>query len=518
MNEQPVCLLARLNRLIGVGISLAGERDPKVILERILSEAKALTQADAGSLYTVKDGSTLQFEMVRNNSLGLCWNRYEDESQLFQDIPILDEHGQPQSRTVVAHSALRKETVNIPNVAAEEHFDFSGTRAVDERTGYQSVSFLTVPMLDHEEQLIGVLQLINAVEPSSGEVGPFSYSDQHLVECLAAQAATALTNRRLVQSLTQMLESFVTAIAEAIDDKSPHTGGHCRRVPLIADALARAVNHVHSGPLAGTHLSEAELYELKIAALLHDCGKIITPTHIIDKSARLETVRDAMSEIEARYEILLRDLEIGELSGKLSPEKAQSERTLLLDELDFLKHCNKASSFVDQKSVLRIEQIAQRSYCDAFGKLRPLLTEFDVQNLSIARGTLNQEERGIIEQHVVSTKRMLEKLHYPSKLENVPEIASRHHERMDGSGYPDGLKGEEMSLQARVLGIADVFEALTAPDRPYRSEMSLSKALEILREERDRGLIDPDLYDVFVDQKVYLEYARAYLRPSQLDM
>ncbi len=509
--DAEVSILARLNRLIDIGIALSTESDRHRLLERILCEAKALTLADAGSLYTVRDADTLVFEYVRNDTLGLQWSRNDSIDPQFPDVSL-------SARTVVAAAATKKSTICIPDAYASSAFDFSGTQAFDARTGYRSKSFLTIPMLDHEKQLIGVLQLINARDPETHAIVPFSYADQHLAESLASLAASALGNRLLIDALKEMLESFVTALAEAIDDKSPHTGGHCRRVPIVADALARALNRTRTGPLANVKLSEEQLYELHIAALLHDCGKVVTPTHIIDKATRLETVRDGIAEIAARFEIVKRDIEISRLRGMISSGEVYYALQSLKADLDYVIRCNQASANMGDDVRTKLERIAARTYADRDGVLQPLLTASDIDNLSIPRGTLNSTERTIIEDHIVSTQKMLGRLRYPANLRNVPEIAGAHHERMDGTGYPHGLTGDQMSVQARVLAIADVFEALTAPDRPYRQPLPLSRALAILSEERDRGKLDPDLYDVFMKEQVYMSYAREHLSAQQMDL
>ena len=307
-------LLTSLEYLNQVGAALSQERDIDKLLETILVAAKHLTRADGGTLYRLVNGK-LQFEIVRTDSLGIAMGGTSGNPVPFYPIP-LHRDGNPNNTMIAAYAALTHKTVNIADAYTAEGFDFSGTRNFDKRTGYRSTSFLTVPMKSHEGEIIGVLQLLNAVDPASGRVTVFSEEDQRLAESLASQAAIALTNRLLIQQLETLFESLIELINTAIDDKSPYTAGHCKRVPVLTMMLAEAAHETSAGPLADFRMSEKDRYELKIAGLLHDCGKITTPVHVVDKATKLQTIFDRIELVDTRFEVLKRDARIEMLEAK----------------------------------------------------------------------------------------------------------------------------------------------------------------------------------------------------------
>ena len=522
-------LMQRLEHLNAIGASLSAERDIDRLLESILVAAKTITRADGGTLYRVTEDKTLRFEIMRTSSLKFYLGGTTGNPIPFYPIQLYKD-GKPNNSMVAAYVALTGKTVNIADAYVAEGFDFSGTRAFDNKTGYRSKSFLTVPMRNHENETIGVLQLLNAADPQTGEIVPFSPSDQRLAESLASQAAIALTNRMLINQLEQLFESFINLINTAIDEKSPYTGGHCQRVPGLTMLLAEAVNQTKSGPLSDFNMTEKDRYELKIAGLLHDCGKVTTPVHVVDKATKLETLFDRIHLIDTRFEVLRRDAEIESLRNKVrfleqkNPMEAQEEDRRLrekLRELDddrrFLHACNIGGERMRDEDVERVKRIGALRWRDVAGHEADFLTADEVKNLTIRAGTLTDEERKIINHHIVATIKMLEALPWPKHLTKVPEYAGGHHERMDGKGYPKGLTRDEMSVQARCMGIADIFEALTAKDRPYKKGKTLSESLEILGRMKLNSHVDPDLFDVFVRQRVYLKYAEMFLDKEQID-
>ena len=526
-------LFRRLEQLNQIGAALSRERDIERLLENILEAAKALTGADAGTLYSMTpDGGALRFEIMRTDSLGIRQGGTTGQRVGLPDLPLRRADGSPNDALVAAHAAIRERTVNIADVYAEAGFDFSGTRAFDQRTGYRSQPFLTVPMKNHEGAVIGVLQLINAIDPATGQVGPFSLEDQSLTESLASQAAIALSNRLLISQLETLFESFVKLINVAIDEKSPYTGGHCERVPQLTMMLAEAADATTTGPLADFRMSERDRYELQMAGLLHDCGKITTPVHVVDKATKLQTIYDRIGLIDTRFEVLKRDAELDALRAQLALRPVQdagaeamaqaalqSELQALEADREFLRRCNHGSEAMQQADQLRVRVIGtQRQWRNPEGVQTSFLSAEEMENLTIRSGTLTQAERDTINYHIVATIKMLETLPWPRHLKNVPEYAGGHHERMDGKGYPRGLTRAQMSWQARMIGVADVFEALTAADRPYKSGMKLSQALGIMQRMVHNGHIDPDLFEVFVQGKVYQRYAEQFLDPEQIDV
>ena len=521
-------LIEKLNE---IGIALSTEKNTPKLLEMILRGAKTILNADAGTLYlATEDKKYLQFEIIMNDSLGIMMGEELGEPIPFEPLPLYDEKGSPNNTMVAAHAALYKKTINIPDAYIAEGFDFAGTRAFDTRTGYRSQSFLTLPMLNHENELIGVLQLINARDPISRQIVEFSQVAQRIAESLASQAAIALTNNRLIGQFRELFESFINLISEAIDKKSPYNGAHCRRVPTLTMMIADAACKADYGIFKDFDLNEDERYELKIAGLLHDCGKVTTPVHVIDKATKLETIFDRIHLVNTRFEVLKRDAEISFLNQKIAAIESgnlsiipdleaslQQKLSQYSSDQNFLRVCNVGGEFMHDEYKERLQQIAGYRWTDPQGVETNFLTENEVYNLSISRGTLTAEERKVINDHIVVTIEMLEQLPYPRNLRRVPEYAGGHHERMDGKGYPRGLTREQMSLPARMMGIADIFEALSAKDRPYKKGKTLTECLHILGKMRLDNHIDPDLFDLFVSQKVYRRYAEEYLDPDQID-
>lgn len=522
-------LLHRLKELNEIGIALSRQRDTNSLMETILEAAKRITNADAGTLYLhEQEQRVLRFEILRNDTLNTAMGGTGGVPISFYPVQLYDEDGNPNHAMVVSHSALSGETVNIPDAYMAKGFDFSGTKKFDAKTGYRSKSFLTVPMRNHENEVIGVLQLINAQDRESGAIVPFSSDDQQLLESLSSQAAIALTNRHLIEQLEGLFEAFIQLINNAIDDKSPYTGGHCARVPELTMMLAEAVNRTTQGPFKDFVMTGKDRRELRIAGLLHDCGKITTPVHVVDKATKLHTLFDRIQLVDTRFEVIKRDTEIAMLrevaaagSDVRRAETARQNHAARVTQLDrdreFLRHCNVGSEAMSGEAQQRVRQIAEYRWRDADGKACNFLSADEVENLTIRAGTLTAAEREIINHHIEVTIKMLESLPWPSHLKNVAEYAGGHHERMDGKGYPRGLTRDQMSVQARVMGIADIFEALTAKDRPYKKGKTLTESLTILGKFKLGGHIDPDLFDVFIREKVYLDYAKQFLAPEQID-
>ena len=523
-------LLTRIEKLNAIGIALSSEKDMPRLLEMILVGAKLITRSDGGTLYTINKEQQLNFEIVRTSSLGIGMGGTSNKPVHFKPISLYHRDGRPNNERVVAYSALNNRTVNLQDVYKENGtgFDFTGPRLFDERMNYRTKSMLSVPMVNHEGKTVGVIQLINKQSASGSVAIAFDDDDLHMVKSLASQAAIALTNKRLIDDLQTLFDSFIKTIATGIDEKSPYTGGHCRRVPVLTLALANAASR-DEGRLKEFTLNEQEHYNLEVASWLHDCGKLVTPIHVVDKATKLETICDRIHLIDTRFEVLKRDAEIQKLRRLLevNSDKGMAEviEREYLDEIeqlhverDFIRQCNRGVESMAPEFKECVRKIAARTWCNSDGEIVPFFSEDELNNLLIHYGTLNDEERKIINDHIVITNKMLASIQFPEEMARVPEYAGGHHERMDGKGYPLGLTREEMSVPARVMAIADVFEALTAKDRPYKEAKKLSEALSILGKMKQRHHIDPDLFDLFIHEKVYLPYAREFMDKEMIDI
>ncbi|MEE9317763.1 MAG: HD domain-containing phosphohydrolase [Rhodospirillales bacterium] len=568
-------------RLIEVGISLSAERDTDRLMETILLEAKDLSKADGGTLYLKTEDDTLKFEIVRTDSLKIAMGGTTGKEITFPPVLLYDpETGKENKSNVASCAALTGESINIPDAYDSKDFDFTGTRKFDEGTGYRSKSFLTVPMKNSMDEIIGVLQLLNAKDLETGEVIPFGDDIQPLIEALASQAAVALDNKQLLDAQKFLLDSFIELIASAIDAKSPYTGGHCQRVPELTKMLAQAACDAKEGPFADFDLTEDEWYELHIAAWLHDCGKVTTPEYVVDKATKLETIYDRIHEIRTRFEVVKREAEIeylkavGEGNGDEEKLRAELDDRLakLDDDFGFIAESNIGGEFMAPERIERVNEIANIKWTrtlddriglsheekkrkdrtpapelpvvenllsdrddhiiyredepvttkdDKFGfKLDVPERKFDlgeIYNLCIARGTLTEEERFKINDHIVQTIVMLGQLPFPEHLKRVPEYAGGHHEKMDGTGYPRKLNKDQMSIPARIMAIADIFEALTAADRPYKSPKTLSTSVKIMSFMEKDAHIDEDLFKLFLTSGVYKDYADRFLDDEQND-
>lgn len=527
----PIRSINRLARLTRIAISLNAERDYGRLLEMILQGARELTGADGGTLYILGPKNQLNFALMETQSLGLS-ARQGGPGPVPEPIPLYDPDGTPNTRLMATRAIFENRIINIPDTYTSRQYNFSGTHAFDRSSGYRSRSMLTLPLKDHRDQIIGALQLINALHSRTGDIIPFSRGHEHLAMAFASLAGTILTQKKLVDGLEELLQGLIRLVATAIDQKSPYTGGHCRRVSELTLMLAETLNDNPGPGLETPALGADDLYELEMAAWLHDCGKISTPEHIIDKRSKLESIFDRIHHVRAKLEILHRDAEIEYLRSRMealergdsgglekTEERWKARRGQIAEACELLTRWNQGDHFMPEQDRQRIRELGAieiRYACD--GTSAPLLGEDEIKNLCIPKGTLTEDERQRINHHILVTRNMLETLPFPEHLKNVPQIAGAHHERMDGKGYPDGLSAEQLPLQTRILAIADIFEALTASDRPYRKAKPLSEALLILDQMAAEGHIDPELCALFQKQKVYLKYAHRHMNPSQIDM
>jgi len=524
--------LRHIRLLTQIGLALSGEKDINRLLELIVDEARELANADGGTLYILdKDKENLQFAIVQTDSMDIRMGGTSGKEITFSDVPLYVD-GEPNHANVCSHVVIADQTVNIPDVYEAEGFDFSGARAYDESTGYRSKSMLVIPMKNHEDEPIGVLQLLNALDPETDDILPFSGEFVDLIGSLASQAAVALTNRHLIEDLINLLNSFITSIATAIDEKSPYTGGHITRVVELSMMIAEKINQEAEGPFAAMSFDEGEIEELRMSAWMHDVGKITTPEHVVDKSTKLQTLFDRIELVHQRFALIRQMVENGCLAKKLELLKSgslsegeeeqldaqlASELQKLREDEEFLTTCNATGEFMSDDKVERVESFLSQAFL-IDGVETPYLTEDEVENLCIRKGSLSDDERSTIEHHAKMTEEILTQLPFPQNLANVPLYAGSHHEKLDGSGYPHHLSNGNLPLQARILAIADVFEALTAKDRPYKEPMALSQAIKIMRFMKMDRHIDPDIYDLFINNQLHIEYARKQMNPEQIDL
>jgi HD-GYP domain-containing protein (c-di-GMP phosphodiesterase class II) len=514
--------IIQIRKLTQIGRALSAERNIERLLEMIVQEAREFTGADGGTLYIMSDDETeLQFAIVQTETL-LVRMGGTGGKITWKPVRLTKPDGSPNHENVSAHVVLTGNTVNIPDVYAAGDFDFQGTRKFDAQTGYRSKSMLVVPMKNHENDIIGVLQLLNARNEERSEVISFSSQCQEMTESLASQAAVALSNNRLIHNLEVLVESFIRAIATAIDEKSPYTGGHVRRVAELTIAIARKINDATDGPYADVRFSDDQLKELQTAAWLHDVGKVTTPEYVVDKATKLETIFDRLKLLRLRFELcglqarLRRSNKDADLESAAAGNDGGIE-PILREEFRFLSEANLGSEQMSDEMMERVRTIAARTWI-LDGKPEPLLLPEEVENLNIRSGTLSLKEREIIQNHAAVTYKILSQLPFPKKMRHVPEYAAAHHETLNGKGYPRCLDVTQLPLQPRILALADIFEALTAKDRPYREGKTLSEALHILTMMAKDGHIDPDLFDLFKREKIYLDYARREFSSQEIDV
>ena len=513
--------MKQIKRLIRIGTALSAEPNIDRLFEMIVEEARKITNADGGTLYIMSDDNReLQFAIVQTETLKVRMGG-TGEKISWKPVRLYNSDDTPNHGNVSAYVALTGTIVNMSDVYDSEGFDFKGTRSFDAQTGYRSKSMLVVPMKDHRNDIIGVLQLLNARDDVNQDVVPFSYESQEMTESLASLAAVALSNNRLIRELETLMDSFIRAIATAIDEKSPYTGGHIRRVAELTMDIARTINETVEGSYAEVHFSDDELKELQIAAWLHDVGKITTPEYVIDKATKLETIYDGIELLRLRFALVDLQEKIRTLQHQMNPVldsgEKDADKIQLAEEFRFLSETNLGSERMSDEMMDHVRAIAARTW-EVNGKQESLLTKKEAENLTIRQGTLNTAEREIVKNHAAVTHKILSQLPFPKKLKRVPEYAAAHHEALNGKGYPKGLEAGQLPLQSRILALADVFEALTAKDRPYKTAKTLSEAMDIMSMMVKDRHIDPDLFDLFKREGIYLDYADRELAPQQIDL
>jgi len=486
-----------------IGIALSSEHNIGKLLNMIVKEIRSFTNSDGGSLY-IKEGDELSFEVAQNDTLA---RRYGEIP--FHNFKIPINHN-----SIAGYVASTGEILNISDldrIGDKYPFSLKTMREFDRKMGYKSVSMLVVPMRNHKDEIIGVIQLINSLN-SDGNPVPFDKELEDLVISLASQAAVAICNSRFILEIKNLFESIVTYSAEAIDARSPHTAGHSERVARLALLQAEAINAQKEGPFGKVFFSEEELTELRIAAFLHDIGKIGVKERVLDKVNKL--CDEKVEAIKNRFAYIKRDMEAAANLKKLELKAASPEELKRIDDemrrkleevdsdLELVLKLNVPKYYSDEEGA-RLKAIAKKTYTDINGEERNYLEPDELEKLMVRKGNLTAEERKEIENHVYHTQKILEKIPFTDELKNVPSIAATHHEMLDGSGYPHKLTAESIPLQARMLAVADIYDALTAKDRPYKPPLPLDVTLRIIREEAENGRLDKDLVELFISEEVY---------------
>jgi HD-GYP domain-containing protein (c-di-GMP phosphodiesterase class II)/ribonuclease BN (tRNA processing enzyme) len=477
------------------------ENDLSKVLEKIITYSRNITGADGATLYIKNENDTkLEFKIIQNETL----NTYLKDNIPWKNLDLYI-NGIPNYKMVATMCALKGKIINIKDAYHTEEFDFSGTRDFDQKNSYRSKSMLVIPLKNHEKEIIGVLQLIN--KKSYSKIIPFTKEDEELIFTLASIAAVSITKNKLIEDFEKLLSSLIKTIGMAIDEKSKYTSGHVQRVAELSLMIADALEKENI-----KHYTKNELKMIEIAGWLHDIGKIATPEYVMDKSAKLEKIIDRIELIKYKFDLLKKNYYIEYLENKISKKEYETKTAQADENFEFLKKLNKGSESVSKEDLKRLENIAKTPFHG-----ETLLNSDELKNLSVQKGTLTEEEIKIMQNHAALGLKMLTNLHFPKKFKKLPEIAANHHEKLNGKGYPRGLDAKILSTEERILAIADIFEALSAADRPYKEPKKLSEIFKILYFMCKDGEIDKNIIKIFLKSGVYLQYAKKELQPQQID-
>ena len=502
----------QIKKMSDIGRALSGVYDLNTLLEMIVDQARSFANADAGTLYIVED-NTLRFQIVQNDSLKIRMGGKTGETIPFPPVELKESN-------VSAYVALKGQSINIRDVYDTDLFDFTGPKKFDQSTGYRSKSMLVVPMKNHDNDVIGVLQLLNAKNPINNEVIEFSQDYENLTESLASQAAVSITNAKLISNMTELFEAFVKVMATAIDEKSPVTGGHIRRVADLTLTMAEVIHNYDEGVFKDKKFSPDQMYELRIAAYMHDIGKVTSPVEIVEKAKKLQTIFDRIHYIRLRMDYMIQKVKLEGQQKKIELlEKKADPSDIKIIELDsekqiqeleeiraFINKCNEPGEFLEDETLERLKEISQRTYLDNEGQDQPFITDDELVNLSIRRGSITEAERKKMQDHAAVTLRMLKQIPFTKKLKNIPSFAGAHHEFINGKGYPLGLKGDEIPFEGKLMAVTDIAEALTASDRPYKKAMPLETVYRILRSMAKNEELDNDMVELFISEEIYKIY------------
>lgn len=468
--------------ILKIGISLTTEKDRNHLLNSILENGMKITNCDASTLYLL-EGQTLVFKIMKTLSQNISRGA---DGEPIDDIPPVALTEQ----NVCAYSAIHREIVNISDVYDNASFDFSGPKKYDAMTGYHTQSMLVIPLETNEGELLGVLQLLNA-QNEQGEIIPFDVSYEIIIRSLGSLAAIALTNLQYTEEIKRQLHSFVEAMATAIDERTPYNGTHTRKVAKYTLLLAEYSNRKYQEGQYDRYFDEERLEKIELAALLHDIGKMIVPLSVMNRATRLE---EGLETIRQRYQLLKAYYKIDFLEGRISSAELHKKTEELEEYLAFMERINRVG-FLDDENYERVQRIAKQSYHTQEGGVIPYLSEQERKYLSIRKGTLTDEDRAKMESHAAMTEKILSKVHFNRNYKEVPKWAASHHEFLDGSGYPKHLTKEELDIETQMITIADIYDALTARDRPYKEPLPQNVAFRILKDMSKEGKINMQLVE-----------------------
>ncbi len=471
-------LTESIDKILDTGIALSKEKDRNKLLDMILDKSMEITNCDGGTLYILRDGK-LHFHVMKTISMNVDKGKNGEVIDL-PPVPLKEEN-------ICAYSVIHKKVLNIKDVYASDEFDFSGPRNYDRMTGYHTQAMLAIPLLNQEEEAVGVLQLINAMN-EEGMVVPFDKSFERIILALASQAAIAVTNIRYLEEIKEQMWSFTEAMAEAIDSRTPYNANHVRNVAFYAGKMADYINELYKKGKEEEYFDANRKEQLVLSALLHDLGKLVIPLEIMNKATRLET---RIKDIEKRFEIFRLKYKIHFLENAMSEAEYLDKITQLDDIWKFICEID-GSGFLPDDKYEKLQEIFKLFYQDDKEKI-PYLKEEEQEALQIRRGTLTESERLIMESHVEVTERILSKVHFNNTFKNVSRYAVEHHECLNGMGYPKKLTAEQLQLESRILAVADICDALLATDRPYKKPLPREKAFAVLYDMADGGRIDKKL-------------------------
>jgi len=474
-----ITISEEMKRILDIGIQLTSEKSYAKLYELIMQAAMAITACDAGTLYICRDDK-LHFTIMRTNSQ----NIYKGGDGEPINMPPVEM----RESNVCSYSAIHKKSINVADVYSDDSFDWQGPKKYDSITGFHTQSMLVIPLVNHEGQVLGVLQLINALNPE-GNIIPFDPAYEYIIYSLASQASISLSNQMLIGELQELMSSFVTAMTTAIDSRTPYNANHTRMVAQYCDEMAAYIHEVHERGETEYDISESDREQLVMAAQLHDVGKMIIPLSVMNKATRVEAELPVMQK---HWDWLKSELRICFLEGKLTEQEYQEKAALLEESRKTAEEADKAGFLFDELFE-KVKGLGDLRFPLSDGTEAEFVTPEQAECLLVRKGTLTTKEREIIESHVSYTSVILKDIHFGSNYDKVALWAGRHHEYLDGSGYPNRVSAEELNTEMRLLTIMDIYESLTSSDRPYKKPMPKERALSVLESMVEEGKLDGGL-------------------------